>query len=630
MQGLNSCDEQPCANRRIDLGEATAKGHSSSFVSNHVATTKYTLWNIVPRNLMEQFHRAANIWFLVVSVFQMLPLDISPTNKYATLLPLCGVLFVSFCKDAFEDYKRWRNDRRINNQHVQVVDCSSGHAHLRDACWRDVTVGTYIRLTCDAPVPADTILLSSSQKDGAAYVDTAQLDGETSLKQKFAVEETMHMVNTRELQAIEGYVQAELPNEFVQVFAGMLFLSGIPRGVPLDLKNIVLRGSTLRKTAWAFGIVVYTGTDTKLVKNSKKSKGAKRSHTEIMANYLLVIVFSLLTFTALVSSISANLLFNREGTGTEQMNWVWPTTSATMDNSVFLSFLTFMILYNNLIPLSLYMTVDLVRAFQAQLMERDSSMYHKGTDTSCVVRSSGLCEDLGQVEFVMSDKTGTLTQNEMCFKAFWIQGSTFGYWDTNLGPVDHIVAMPSPQVCQPLSPVLWTALKDLQMTHDMQLTPFFPDMSPSMGDVLEETLILNDFFMCLASCHTAIPEKMNRSDVQNEQGRVSTEGSEKERRPAQPRRSLPRCTIEEDPFLDGSSEQSSKRTALVQEAQDVFYTSPSPDEEALLSVAKDFGFFLQKESQQHCHHQCPWSEPQLHDCYVQRVLIGAQTDVCAS
>jgi len=367
----------------------------------------------------------------------------------------------------------------------------------------------------------------------------------------------MHMVNTRELQTLEGCVQADLPNEFVQVFAGMLFLSGVPRGISLDLKNVVLRGSTLRNTAWAFGIVVYTGTDTKLVKNSKKNAGAKRSHTEIMANCLLVIVFSLLTFTALVSSAMSVFFFHREGTGAARIGWVWPSAGATKDNNVFLSFLTFMILYNNLIPLSLYMTVDLVRAFQAQLMERDSSMYHKGTETSCVVRSSGLCEDLGQVEFVMSDKTGTITQNEMCFKAFWIKGSTFGYWDKSLGPVDHIVAMPSPQVCQPLSSVLWNALKNLRMTNDMQLTSFYPDMPPLKGDWPEELFMLNEFFMCLASCHTAIPEKINRSDAQQEQGHVSTKGAEKGgRRPSQPRRSLPRCPIEEDPFLDEESEGS--------------------------------------------------------------------------
>lgn len=139
-----------------------------------------------------------------------------------------------------------------------------------------------------------------------------------------------------------------------------------------------------------------------------------------------------------------------------------------------MAILTFLIGYNNLIPISLYMTTDLVRALQAFIMESDDSMYHKDTESGCKVRSSGLCEDLGQVDFVLSDKTGTLTQNAMCFKACYVDGHTYGYWSdtvddsheaedfpalsgSTLGtgtlgyPSDRIERLPPRSICLPLS-----------------------------------------------------------------------------------------------------------------------------------------------------------------------------------
>lgn len=211
--------------RRIGIGKTIAKPDQELFSSNYVSTTKYKIWNIVPLNLFQQFHRLANLWFLVVSVFQLLPLDISPTNKFATLLPLCCVLLVTFCKDAYEDYKRWADDRRINHQLCEILE-GDAFAEIR---WRDVAVGNYIRIHRDQSVPADFVLLTSSQDDGMAFVDTAQLDGETSLKAKNSPQETLNMVQTTSIQDIQGHLDVEIPNALVQSFTGVLHLQGLPR-----------------------------------------------------------------------------------------------------------------------------------------------------------------------------------------------------------------------------------------------------------------------------------------------------------------------------------------------------------------------------------------------------------------
>lgn len=575
---------------RIDFGIQAAS--RSAFPSNYISTTKYEWWNIIPKNLLEQFQRAANVWFLAVSIFQMLPLDLSPTNKYATLVPLVAVLLVTFCKDAFEDYRRRQDDHRINNQKTQVVDLSSSSTTLKVVRWKDVTVGSYIKLERDDPVPADIILLSCSHADGIIYVDTAQLDGETSLKPKFAVETTMHMVNNMDLEAFRGHIEAEPPNEYVQSFSAMIYLQGVPRGIPVDLKNVVLRGSTLRNTEWALGVVVYAGVDTKLVRNARSSVVSKRSFVEVTANRLLVIVFGLLLMSALAMGIS-RAAFTGAGWASVQISWVWPGLDPLKD-SPYLAFITFLVGFNNLIPISLYMTMDLVRAAQAIMMERDGSMYHGESDTYCKVKNSALCEDLGQVEFVMSDKTGTLTQNMMRFKACYVGGQTYGCWDQARGPVDRYMAMPPTSVCAPLSDVL----------RQRSMTSTAP---PSEITDLENS-VLNQFFLCMATCHAAIPEKVPEKpekapEVKVVKRRSGADGPEHpEFRPDESAPVL-EMALERSAGLgprdeDQEEEDGSQRERALQlraEAHGLVYRSPSPDEEALVSIARDFGFFFRRK-----------------------------------
>ncbi|CAE8722507.1 unnamed protein product [Polarella glacialis] len=585
---------RPVETRRIDLG-FVSKRTRASFPGNSISTTKYKLWNIIPANLFEQFHRAANVWFLVVSIFQMLPLDISPTNRYATLVPLCCVLVLTFCKDAIEDYRRWKDDHRINNQTCQVYDRAL--MTFRAVRWCELTVGMYIRLTRDDPVPADFMVLGSSTMDGLVFVDTAQLDGETSLKPKHAPEGTTHLIQTVDLNLIEGHVEAEQPNEFVQSFTGMLYLQGVPRGTPLDLKSVILRGSTIRNTTWVLGLVIYTGSDTKVVRNSNLSVTAKRSQVEVTANKLLIIVFFLLSAISMILAlVRATAGFTGSGFRARRLQWVWPEFDEVKDNP-WLSVLTFMIGYNNLIPISLYVTTDIVRAAQAFLMQKDSSMYHKDTNTHCIVRSSGLCEDLGQVEFVMTDKTGTLTQNLMCYKACHVSGQTYGYWDpgpndarskrggggdaeTSSGaPCEAVMCIPNESVCMPLHPKLWHANR----------APKRGDSWSSLQPVSVEDCTINQFFLCLAICHTATTESVSASPTQR---RPNSAGAKMDGQ----------MDAYGDPCMKRMSEvEKAERVKLIVEANNTCFKSPSPDEEALLAMARDYGFFFRFRSGNKIH-----------------------------
>ena len=95
--------------------------------------------------------------------------------------------------------------------------------------------------------------------------------------------------------------------------------------------------------------------------------------------------------------------------------------------------LTYVIIFTNFIPISLLVTIDMVKFFQKFTIQWDLSMYFPDLDRPCLVRSSELNESLGQVRHIFSDKTGTLTCNRMEFRKCSIGGRSYGLGTTQIG-----------------------------------------------------------------------------------------------------------------------------------------------------------------------------------------------------
>lgn len=358
---------------------------------------------------------------------------------------------------------------------------------------------------------------------------------------------------------------------------------------------MVLRGSTVRNTSCVIGLVVYTGSDTKMVRNSSRSLTSKRSQVEVLSNKLLAIIFFLLFLIAIGFAVARAYLVADEQ-GFANLSWVWPhARGEDLQDNPYMAILTFLIGYNNLIPISLYMTIDLVRAMQAFLMERDESMNDTEGAVACTVRSSSLCEDLGQVDFVLSDKTGTLTQNRMCFKACYVDGQVYGYWaefpsdsddpddrdddDASMNLLGHpsheIERVPPRSICLPLSSALWHVDCD-------------PDPVEADGEnVPADASTLQNFFLCLATCHEGVPESKGN---QVNSGRSSLKATCAHTMDLE-------HALQHDPGMANLHLEAKmqERFQLVEEAQNTVFRSPSPDEEALLAMARDFGFFLRKK-----------------------------------
>uniref|UniRef100_A0AAF5PQ80 Phospholipid-transporting ATPase n=3 Tax=Wuchereria bancrofti TaxID=6293 RepID=A0AAF5PQ80_WUCBA len=381
--------------------------------SNAISTAKYNAFSFFPRFLKEQFRRYSNVFFLIIALLQQIP-DVSPTGRIATAGPLIIILTVSAIKEIFEDIKRRKSDQTVNNYRTTVLrDCEWKYTP-----WKDLKVGDIVRVENNQMFPADMALLSSSEPLAVAYIETSNLDGETNLKIRQGLECTSYLTATAAIRDFQCEIECEHPNQNVNEFTGTLHMHDLRR--PLSIPQLLLRGARLKHTRWICGVVLYAGHDAKLLMNSKVAP-LKQSKIDAITNQRILFLFFALIVLAVISATGAYFFDHKrlmhayylssQGKGT--FNFFWNT-------------LTFFILYNNLIPISLQVTLELVRFFQAVYINNDISMYDERTDSCAVARTSNLNEELGQVKFIMSDKTGTLTRNIMKFKRCSIAGINFG------------------------------------------------------------------------------------------------------------------------------------------------------------------------------------------------------------
>ncbi|XP_069910071.1 phospholipid-transporting ATPase FetA isoform X2 [Oryctolagus cuniculus] len=388
------------------------------YPNNTIKTSKYNAFNFLPLNLFEQFQRLANAYFLILLFLQLIP-QISSLPWYTTVIPLVVVLSITGVKDAIDDMKRHQNDNQVNNR--SVLRLVKGR--MEEDKWMNVQVGDIIKLENDQPVTADMLLLSSSEPYSLAYVETADLDGETNLKVKQAITCTSDMKDNLDLlSAFDGEVTCELPNNKLHRFTGILSYKG--KDYFLDHDKLLLRGCVIRNTDWCYGLVIYTGPDTKLMQNSGKYT-FKQTHVDRLMNILVLWIFLFLIVMCLMLAIGHGIWENKIGYYF-QIFLPWENyVSSSFVSSLFI-FWSYFIVLNTMVPISLYVSVELIRLGNSYYINWDQKMFYAPKNTPAQARTTTLNEELGQVKYVFSDKTGTLTQNIMIFHKCSINGTLYG------------------------------------------------------------------------------------------------------------------------------------------------------------------------------------------------------------
>ncbi|XP_069061125.1 phospholipid-transporting ATPase IH isoform X3 [Pleurodeles waltl] len=458
-------------NRTIYIGHREPPPGTDAYIlqrypDNRIVSAKYTFWNFVPKNLFEQFRRIANFYFLIIFLVQLI-ID-TPTSPVTSGLPLFFVITVTAIKQGYEDWLRHKADKAMNEYAVHVIQ----HGKLVRKQSRKLRVGDVVMVKEDETFPCDLILISSSRMDGTCFVTTASLDGESSHKTHYAIQDTKAFRTEQDIDTLHATIECEQPQPDLYKFVGRINIykerdETVAR--PLGSENLLLRGATLKNTERIFGVATYTGMETKMALNYQ-SKSQKRSAVEKSMNAFLIVYLCILISKALIDTV---LKYFWQSASNRDDPWYNQKTESERQRNQFLrsftDFLAFMVLFNYIIPVSMYVTVEMQKFLGSYFLTWDEEMFDEATGEGPLVNTSDLNEELGQVEYVFTDKTGTLTENNMEFIECCIEGHIY---------VPHVIC-------------------NGQILHDCAGIDMI-DSSPGVGGKEREEL----FFRALCLCHT--------------------------------------------------------------------------------------------------------------------------------
>lgn len=456
LEGTDSTvkEAEDTRTRIIYSGPGQQAAPGPEFESNKVVTSKYNIVTFLPIFLFEMFSRVAYLYFLLQAGLSWWSV-VSPFSGYGSTAALVFVLAVAAVKAIWEDGKRHQEDKRMNTSITHKVQPDGS---VTDVLWTDVKVGDIIQVWDDELFPADLMCLHSDMDENVCYIKTTNLDGETNLKIKKPLD--MKGLPADTLQQVMGLqltLTAEEANKNLHKFKGKVQISderlrdmplspgggavgaapgaGVPSvDIPVTMNEVLLRGCMLKNSKAIAGLVVYTGKETRIQMNAAKTP-LKVGSFDRFLNLQIALVIAMQLAMCLFCSIANYVWIQQEGKKHPylaldvyvQGNW------SNAGAQIGLTFLTFWILLSYLVPISLFVTLEIVKFWQGFVfINFDRDMRDPKTKEWARCRNSNLNEDLGKIEYIFSDKTGTLTSNEMQLRQIAVKGVAYGNADLRL------------------------------------------------------------------------------------------------------------------------------------------------------------------------------------------------------
>ncbi|BFU18284.1 phospholipid-transporting P-type ATPase, putative [Entamoeba histolytica HM-1:IMSS-B] len=396
------------------------RNKKEGFPDNSVKTTKYYWWSFIPVFLFNQFKYFINLFFLIVAILSCIP-QLSAASPVASIVPVCIMLGFSCIRELLDEFRKFRADKKLNKVEYDKLQSDGNLIKIKAS---QIYPGDILVLPNNSRIPADGIPLQTTNEDGLVFIETSELDGESNLKQRLV---PSHFIDKsyEDICKLKGDFLTTQPDPNFDHFVGTFEIES--QSYSVSEKNFIPNGCTIRNTERLLLFIVYCGFDTKLAKNSSKPK-IKFSHTNRKFNRFVAIA---LTFDFIVILASTVCYFTYSYIYRKGEKWYLPDTDNVWKQTV-LHFFSFLNMFSFLVPVSCLVSLEFSKMFQMLFMSFDSDLEINTLNTigenetkGCMPWTGTLNDELGLVEYVLSDKTGTLTENEMKFIKCSIDGYMF-------------------------------------------------------------------------------------------------------------------------------------------------------------------------------------------------------------
>ena len=410
---------------------------------NSISTSRYKWYNFFPKMLLTEFSRLANSYFLIIAVLQTIK-EISYSNGIPLILiPLTLVVCLNGAKDLYEDFKRKESDNKENNSKCYIFD--SVLKKFIEKKWHEIKHGDIVKILKDEQIPADLLLLTTSEESGFCYIETKNIDGETNLKNKQSNSEIKNKIKKEEdLSDLKYVCVTKPPDQYIYKFDGTLYkinqdgkIQDINEFILIDSKSFLLRGCTLRQTDYIIGVAIYIGENTKTMINAPKVR-TKHSNVEFTMNKQIIVVFIIQLIISFISSFIHVIVYMKDYKFLKSYIYIEEKDREDLIELFLKIAGTWVLVLSNMVPISLLVTMETIKFFQSWVMGWDIDMFDTTKTFGCKVQTSTLNEELGQIKYIFTDKTGTLTKNKMNFKMMSIGLNSYGSFEQNISNISDL------------------------------------------------------------------------------------------------------------------------------------------------------------------------------------------------
>ena len=445
--------------------------------SNKEENHKYSLIFFIPIVLFNQFKNFGNFFYLLLTISQFFPvLEVGFFFTYVA--PLSLVVGFSMLKELYDDIKRRIQDKKINSTLIMTLSVSNMDNENVDLIPKkaaDLNIGDIIELKKDCRVPADIVVLKTfnDSEENQAFIRTDQLDGETDWKLRKAPGVSQSK-SEADIMNIKGYIEYEPPSKLIYNFNGVINYrdnQGMMQREPLNLEN-TMWASTVVASKKIIGIVLYTGKETRAQMNSSTPKykvGISDKEINILNVYLAIFMLALSIIIIILKG--------------------WNIVT----------FIKFIILFSAIIPISLRVNLDVCKTWFSYVISTDKNI------PETIARNSTIPEELGRISYVFSDKTGTLTKNEMVFKNIAMESEIFG--EENFEDLKNILSDECNIYDAPLLDVLGVAKKDIGENSNnlIDIDTSSSNISKSKKRRRERSKLIRDCITSMVLCNNVTP-----------------------------------------------------------------------------------------------------------------------------